>query len=96
MFEKERGGEMLSLLIVILVMVVLFKVTGFMFHIAGKLLGGIFGIIGWLILGGLAISVFGLVRLSDYSDCRDCRTGSRSGAVTESIDAAAESNSART
>ena len=58
MFEKERGGEMLSLLIVILVMVVLFKVTGFMFHIAGKLLGGIFGIIGWLILGGLAISVF--------------------------------------
>ena len=51
---------MLSLLIVILVMVVLFKVTGFMFNIAGKLLGGIFGIIGWLILGGLAISVFGL------------------------------------
>ncbi len=44
---------MLSLLIVILVMVVLFKVTGFMFHIAGKLLGGILGIIGWLILGGL-------------------------------------------
>ncbi len=60
MFEKERGGEMLSFLIVILVMVVLFKVTGFMFHIAGKLLGGILGIIGWLILGGLAISVFGL------------------------------------
>ena len=55
MFEKERGVEMLSLLIVILVMV-----TGFLFHIAGKLLGGIFGIIGWLILGGLAISVFGL------------------------------------
>lgn len=60
MFEKERGGEMLSFLIVILVMVVLFKVTGFMFHIAGKLFGGILGIIGWLILGGLAISVFGL------------------------------------
>lgn len=51
---------MLSFLIVILVMVVLFKVTGFMFRIAGKLLGGILGIIGWLILGGLAISVFGL------------------------------------
>ena len=51
---------MLSLLIVILVMVVLFKVTGLLFHIAGKLLAGIFGIIGWLILGGLAISVFGL------------------------------------
>ena len=51
---------MLSFLIVVLVMVVLFKVTGFMFRIAGKLLGGILGIIGWLILGGLAISVFGL------------------------------------
>ena len=85
MFEKERGGEMLSFLIVILVMVVLFKVTGFMFHIAGKLLGGILGIIGWLILGGLAISV----RLSDHSDCRDCRTDRRSGTVTESSDAAA-------
>ena len=48
------------MIIVIALMVVLFKVTGFIFHIAGKLLGGILGIIGWLILGGIAVTIFGL------------------------------------
>lgn len=51
---------MISLLIVIFMMVILFKITIFMFHIAGKILGGILGVVGWLILGGLAITVFGL------------------------------------
>ncbi len=41
-------------------MVILFKITLFMFRIVGKILGGILGVIGWLILGGLAITVFGL------------------------------------
>lgn len=48
------------MIIVIALMAVLFKVTGFIFHIAGKLLGGILGIIGWLILGGIAVTIFGL------------------------------------
>lgn len=51
---------MLSLLIVVFMMVILFKITLFMFRIVGKILGGILGVIGWLILGGLAITVFGL------------------------------------
>lgn len=51
---------LISMLIVIILMVALFKVTGFIFHIEGKLLGGILGIIGWLILGGIAVTIFGL------------------------------------
>ncbi len=48
------------MLIVVFMMVILFKITLFMFRIVGKILGGILGVIGWLILGGLAITVFGL------------------------------------
>lgn len=51
---------MLSLLLVILLVVIFFKITGFIFHIIGTLLGWIFGGIGWLILAGLAVMVFGL------------------------------------
>lgn len=51
---------MLTLIVVILLIVGLFKVTGFVLHIAGKVLGGILGIIGWLILGGIAVSLLGL------------------------------------
>ncbi len=50
---------LISLLIVIVLMVALFKVTVFIFRAAGKLLGGILGIIGWLILGGIAVTIFG-------------------------------------
>lgn len=51
---------MLGLLLVILFMVILFKITGFVFHIVGRLLGGILGIFGWLFLAALAVTVFGL------------------------------------
>ena len=51
---------MLSVLFVIFMMVVIFKLTGFVLRIAGRLLGGILGIIGYLILGGLAITALGL------------------------------------
>ena len=37
--------DMLSLIIVILMMVILFKLTGFAFHIAGKILGGILNVL---------------------------------------------------
>lgn len=53
-------ATIISWLIVILIVMALFKVTGFVFHIVGKLLGFIFGIAGWLILAGLAVTVFGL------------------------------------
>ncbi len=51
---------MLGLLLVILFMVILFKITGFVFHIVGRLIGGILGIFGWLFLAALAVTVFGL------------------------------------
>lgn len=51
---------MLTLIVTILLIVGLFKITGFVLHIAGKVLGGILGIIGWLILGGIAVSLLGL------------------------------------
>lgn len=51
---------MLTLLFVILIIVGLFKLTGAIFHVAGKILGGVLGLIGWLILGGLAVTLFGL------------------------------------
>ena len=51
---------LLSWLIVILIVVALFKITGFVFHNVGKMLGFIFGIAAWLILAGLAVTVFGL------------------------------------
>lgn len=51
---------MLSLLILILFVVGLFKLTGFIFRIVGRILGGILGIIGWLILGGIAVGLLGM------------------------------------
>lgn len=51
---------MLSLLALILIVVGFFKLTGVVFHAAGKILGGVLGIIGWLILAGLAVTLFGL------------------------------------
>lgn len=52
--------DMLAFLFVILLIWILFKVTGLMFHIAGHLLGAVFGIIGYLILGVLAVTALGL------------------------------------
>ena len=51
---------LLGWLFVILLVVAFFKITGFILHILGKVLGGILGIIGWLFLAGLAVTVFGL------------------------------------
>ena len=51
---------MLSILALIFIMIGLFKLTGLFFRAVGTLLGWIFGGIGWLILVGLAVTVFGL------------------------------------
>ena len=51
---------MLSFLVLILIMIGLFKLTGLFFRAVGTLLGWILGGIGWLILAVLAISVIGL------------------------------------
>lgn len=51
---------MLSFLALIFFIVILFRLTVFFFQIVGKILGGIFSVIGWLVLGGLAVTIFGL------------------------------------
>lgn len=50
----------LTLLILLLVMAGLFKLTGFIFHIVGKVLGGVLSIVGWLILAAIAVTFMGL------------------------------------
>lgn len=49
-----------SIIVFIIMMVILFKLTGFLFKVAGKLIGAIFSFIGWLTLGVLAICATGL------------------------------------
>jgi hypothetical protein len=51
---------MLTLCFVIFLMVILFRLTGVLFHIAGGVLGFIFSLLGWVILGGLAVGLLGL------------------------------------
>ena len=51
---------MLSMQVLIIFIIGLFKLTGLFFRAVGTLLGWIFGGIGWLILAGLAVTVFGL------------------------------------
>ena len=55
---------MLSILALIFIMIGLFKLTGLFFRAVGTLLGCIFGGIGWLILAGLAVTVFGLALIA--------------------------------
>ena len=55
---------MLSFLVLILIMIGLFKLTGLFFRAAGTLLGWILGGIGWLILAGLAVTVLGLALIA--------------------------------
>ena len=50
----------MEIVIVILMMYVMFKVTGFLFSIMGKMLGIIFGIIGYVFLGVLSVAAFGM------------------------------------
>lgn len=55
---------MLSMLVLIIFIIGLFKLTGLFFRAVGTLLGWIFGGIGWLILAGLAVTVFGLALIA--------------------------------
>ena len=51
---------MMEILALILMLFVLFKITGFFFHIAGKVLGCVFGIIGYVLIGVLYVAAFGM------------------------------------
>ena len=49
-----------SILFVILMMVLMFKISVFTFKVVGKVMGWMLGIVGWLILAVLAVTAFGL------------------------------------
>lgn len=49
---------MISFLLFLAIMICLLRLTGYMFHIAGRLLGWAMGFVGWIILAGLAVTVF--------------------------------------
>lgn len=49
-----------SIIFVILMMVLMFKITVFTFKVVGKVMGWVLGIVGWLILAVLAVTAFGL------------------------------------
>ena len=51
---------MLSFLFLILVLVGMFKMTGFMLVLGFKVVGLIFSLIGYLIVGALAIAMIGM------------------------------------
>ena len=52
---------MMEIIILVLMMFVLFKVTGFLFSIVGKVLGLVFGIIGYVLI--VAVMISGAQRL---------------------------------
>ena len=49
-----------SMIVVIMLMILMFKLTLFTFRVVGKVIGWVWGILGWLIVGILAVSVCGL------------------------------------
>ena len=51
---------MMEIIILVLMMFVLFKVTRFLFSIVGKVLGLVFGIIGYVLIGVLSVAAFGM------------------------------------
>lgn len=51
---------MMELIILIIMMYVIFKITGFIFRIVGSVLGFVFGLIGYVFLGVLAVGAFGM------------------------------------
>ncbi|MGN0193787.1 MAG: hypothetical protein ACI39G_01555 [Pseudoramibacter sp.] len=51
---------MLTLCFVILFTVILFRLTGVFFQIAGGVLGFVLSLLGWVILGAIAVGLLGL------------------------------------
>lgn len=51
---------MLSILFTLFLLWGVFKLTGLIFKICGKLIGGLFGLVGYILVGVLAIAGFGI------------------------------------
>ncbi|MCQ2400943.1 MAG: hypothetical protein MJ059_03345 [Lachnospiraceae bacterium] len=51
---------LISIIITVLLFAGIFKLTGWLLRIVGKIFGAVLGVIGYTILGFLAIGAFGL------------------------------------
>ena len=52
--------EIMGIIIVVAAMLILFKITAFILTIIGKVFGFVFGLIGYILLGVLAVFAFGM------------------------------------
>ena len=55
--------DIIGIIIVIAAMVILFKITAFILKIIGKAIGLVFGLIGYILLGVLAVFAFGMAMI---------------------------------
>lgn len=55
--------DIIGIIIIIAAMVILFKITAFLLKIIGKAIGIVFGLIGYILLGILAVFAFGMAMI---------------------------------
>ena len=55
--------DIIGIIIIIAAMVILFKITGFILKIIGKAIGLVFGLVGYILLGVLAVFAFGMAMI---------------------------------
>lgn len=55
------GGDDMGILLTILLLFLFFKFTGFIFRISGRVLGAIFSLIGYAVIGMIVVSLLGMV-----------------------------------
>ena len=51
---------MMEMIVIVLMLFLMLKITGFLFKIAGHVIGFVFGIIGSVFIGVLSVAAFGL------------------------------------
>ena len=54
------GGDDMGILLMILLLFLFFRFTGFLFRISGRILGAIFSLIGYAVIGMIIVSLLGM------------------------------------
>ena len=55
--------DIMGIIIIIAAMLILFKITAFILKIIGKVIGIVFGLVGYILLGVLAFFAFGMAMI---------------------------------
>ena len=55
--------DIMGIIIIIAAMLILFKITAFILKIIGKVIGIVFGLVGYILLGVLAVFAFGMAMI---------------------------------